>query len=46
MEGCFCQRELVCIDGSDQNEKRKEVRKEQMGAAGFDHRYKVWQLCS
>lgn len=26
MEGCFCQRGPVCIDGPDEMEKRKEVK--------------------
>lgn len=45
MGGCFCPRGLVCIDESDEMEKRKRGG-EQMGAAGFDQRYRMRQLCS
>lgn len=45
MKGCFGQRETVCIDGGWWNGKRKRGG-EQMGAAGFDHRYRMQQLCS
>ena len=48
MEGCFLSRGRVRVDVSHEIKERKEARRggEEMGAARFDRRCRMWQLRS